>query len=98
MTTDASPPVAVAKFGDPRSMLAICAGAPLGPAPTSTTVTNALPFGKEASWGRYIFCCPLMVTIPKAPVPPAAGAVELSPRPVGPESDVFEPLEPKQPA
>ncbi len=52
------------------------AGAPATPlptAPTSTTAIVAFPAALGLVCGKYIFCLPLMVTMPKAPVPPAAG-------------------------
>src|SRR6266403_1622338 len=73
ITVRESPPVAVAVSEVPRSMSVMSAGAPATPlpaTPTLTTETTPCPAAFTWSCGRYIFCLPLTVTMPKAPVPP----------------------------
>src|ERR1700682_4178034 len=80
-TMVSSPPVESGAPGPPSAMIFIHGGAPALPLPlipTSTTAIRAAPSGpsEESISGRYIFCLPSTVTIPKAPVDPAAGACD----------------------
>src|SRR4029077_16091001 len=77
ITVRESPPVAVAMSEVPRSMSVTSAGAPATPLPATPTLTTEMtpcPAAFGESCGRYIFCFPLTVTMPKAPEPPVCPA------------------------